>query len=217
MAKKYYFDCNICVDGNGGAGCYLDYTWASPRSQHCHTQEEHDTSPDSFYWLPCGGPSDSSMLQAPAKQDLVLSEASSLAAYCDPNEDADTCCGNPFSREKCPFIQCCDEASGKHYCSPVSGNSYDTMAKKYYFDCNICVDGNGGAGCYPDYTWASPRSQHCHTQEEHDTSPDSFYWLPCGGPSDSSMLQAPAKQDLVLAEASSLAAYCDPNEDADTC
>jgi hypothetical protein len=178
MPKKYYFDCNICADANGGAGCYPDYLWASPRSQHCHTQQEHDASPDSFYWLQCG-PSDASLLQAPTMNGSVLVETS-VTAWCDPHEDADTCCGNPFSKQKCPFIDCCNGAHGKHYCSPVSGNGYDTMSKKYYFDCNICADGNDGAGCYPDYTWASPRSQHCHTQEEHDASPDSFYWLQCG-------------------------------------
>merc|ERR1712232_525470 len=95
---------------------------------------------------------------------------SNLTAYCSPNEDGDACCGsNPSAYgQKCPFIDCCNGARGKHYCSPISGNGYDTKAKTYYFDCSVCQDSH----CEE---YASPRSLSCHTQAEWASSADGFY------------------------------------------
>merc|ERR1712014_325401 len=101
----------------------------------------------------------------------------SPAAYCNPDQSPDECCGSDASKYnvKCPFIDCCNRAPGKPYCSPISGNGYETRSKSYYFDCKACDHGNSGAGCYPDFPYASPRSGRCHTYEQHDDSADAFY------------------------------------------
>merc|ERR1711874_174761 len=65
-------------------------------------------------------------------------------------------------------------------CSPVSDQCHDSQSTEhapYYFDCQVCEHGNdGGAPCWPDYKYASPRRSTCHSDNPGD---DGFYYIDC--------------------------------------
>jgi len=211
QSKSYYENCKEATEtASSCCGSCGDKKYCSPRSNRCYDTKRRDyyescagaTQPSDC----CGG-CDGKMYCSPQSGNCYDTKRKDYYKTCDSSSST----ANPASTTSTTttmMMDCCGGCDGKMYCSPQSGNCYDTKRKDYYKTCSsgsstattmtasttemmptTTVEFTGStegccAGCM-GAAYCSPNSNNCYYRKKKD------YYQLCSADAAASWEDAP--------------------------